>query len=166
MEIYLQPDTTSNNSQAECGTSNTLAWCDHWVGLCIIYVPAIKHICMPRSVAVQVIVYVIITAQLTRFKLLVWEVPGNFFRATVCARALSPCWTASNMVCHVRGSAPVPAWLEVHLLSRSSIQSSGLPPCLAEWPPGPGTPHPGRCQGAVFCIQSVILGCKDICTGN
>ena len=29
MEIDLQPDTASSNSQAECGTSNTLAWCDH-----------------------------------------------------------------------------------------------------------------------------------------
>ena len=36
-------------------------------------------------------------------------------------------FTAFATVCQVRGRAPVPAWLEVHLPSRSSMQSSGLP---------------------------------------
>ena len=37
-------------------------------------------------------------------------------------------FTAFTTVCHVRGRVPVPAWLEVHLPNKSSIQSAGLPP--------------------------------------
>ena len=49
--------------------------------------------------------------------------------AKVSAMAPNPVFfTASTTVCHVRGSFPVPAWLEVHLPNRSSIQSAGLPP--------------------------------------
>ena len=48
--------------------------------------------------------------------------------AKFSAIALNPVsFTASTTVCQVRGRVPVPAWLEVHLPSRSSIQSSGLP---------------------------------------
>ena len=37
-------------------------------------------------------------------------------------------FTASTTVRQVRGRCPVPAWLVVHLPSRSSMQSSGVPP--------------------------------------
>ena len=50
------------------------------------------------------------------------------FCAKFSAMVLNPVFlTASTTVCQVRGRVPVPAWLEVHLPSRSSMQSSGLP---------------------------------------
>ena len=54
-----------------------------------------------------------------------------YFSATSSAIFGNPVFfTASTIVCHVRGTVPVPSSLEVHLSSKSSMQSSGLPRLL------------------------------------